>query len=97
MQRATSQQYRQQHQLSISIHALYAEGDQALQSKSIELERISIHALYAEGDAGKIDGYIIWMISIHALYAEGDGYQRGIRLSAADFNPRPLCRGRHNQ
>ena len=55
---------------------------------------ISIHALYAEGDYNASATQYSSLISIHALYAEGDSVGSVLVTCVANFNPRPLCRGR---
>ena len=57
---------------NISIHALFAEGDQTPDTPPDMQIRISIHALFAEGDIGRIICPAHTRISIHALFAEGD-------------------------
>ena len=60
--------------ISISIHALRVEGDQALR-RSTDAWRISIHALRVEGDTIDLFPDVLSAISIHALRVEGDaGY-----------------------
>ena len=117
MQRATPHYRKLIAEIGISIHALYAEGDDPAHRGSSLLSAISIHALYAEGDDSVSIGFTDDGISIHALYAEGDSccsslidqysafqstpsMQRAtadiakLMGSSANFNPRPLCRGR---
>ena len=59
--------------VSISTHALLAEGDNGGLHQAQGGRRISTHALLAEGDAGSgcaVDNAVV--ISTHALLAEGD-------------------------
>ena len=56
---------------TISIHALFAEGD-LKRHRPWLLAIISIHALFAEGDSQPSAAACCIEISIHALFAEGD-------------------------
>ena len=59
--------------------------------------RVSIHAPYAGSDGKSISLFLILIVSIHAPYA-GSDENRGERPGAGkSFNPRPLCRERHQQ
>ena len=58
-------------EMTISIHALLAESDQAKTFK-VAAHRISIHALLAESDSGHEQAPYRVEISIHALLAESD-------------------------
>ncbi len=57
--------------IEISIHSLYAEGDNYCVSDKTDFA-ISIHSLYAEGDTPRRAARKFDNISIHSLYAEGD-------------------------
>ena len=83
---------------AISIHALFAEGDQAVASSLTGLAGISIHALFAEGDAilgGHLDGQSVNFYP-RPLRRGRPPYPPGsCTRSRAYFYPRPLRRGRH--
>ena len=78
----------------ISIHALFAEGDQEV-VKTFYDEIISIHALFAEGDRQRahkalhIKQFLSTPSSQRATLPP-----RPIRMRAGNFYPRPLRRGR---
>ena len=71
VRRATHTSLNRHLALTISIHALRAEGD-GHQHEFCQLQKISIHALRAEGDQNHRPAAVLLSISIHALRAEGD-------------------------
>ena len=81
----------------ISIHALFAEGDQRIAGFPRACP-ISIHALFPEGDkeSSQTDK-LTFKISIHALFAEGDVSSSCCYSINIDFYPRPLRRGRRGK
>ena len=71
--RATVHKGHPRRSLSISIHALREEGDDAVICVPAAPPPISIHALREEGDVGRTArGLAAVHISIHALREEGD-------------------------
>ena len=56
----------------ISIHSLWAEGDDLSSVRHAMSVGISIHSLYVEGDLLLDLCAVAKIISIHSLYAEGD-------------------------
>ena len=78
--------------LSISTHALLAEGDLLLRAV-IGLSVISTHALLAEGDVRAALRYkATGAISTHALLAEGDCGAYGCACQTKEFQPTPSLR-----
>src|SRR5699024_944889 len=57
---------------------------------------ISIHSPYAGGDVRKVKATDNKKISIHSPYAGGDIRNRCLNAVFENFNPLPLCRGRHS-
>src|SRR5699024_10173434 len=57
---------------------------------------ISIHSPYAGGDVRKVKATDNKKISIHSPYAGGDIKNRCLNAVFENFNPLPLCRGRHS-
>ena len=84
--------------LTISIHALLAESDQAANSLADTPPQISIHALLAESDLSRASRLRrLSEISIHALLAESDRSNGGNHHSYIYFYPRSPCGERHKK
>ena len=78
----------------ISIHALFAEGDQRLSFRmAFPLAFLSTPSSQRATEIDDIERQK-QHISIHALFAEGDALHRGRACAASHFYPRPLRRGR---
>ena len=75
---------------TISIHALFAEGDDRTAERLLRQIRISIHALFAEGDRQpRFADAVQIAISIHALFAEGDHAGREVAAADREFLSTP--------
>ena len=77
--------------MTISIHALLAESDQATNSLANAPPQISIHALLAESDTKHDQATSNQPISIHALLAESDISCAWSASKLGDFYPRSPC------
>ena len=81
---------------NISIHSLYAEGDDMRLPSAFGSGCISIHSLYAEGDMNNNNKEkLLWGFqSTPSTQRETDSLWR-TRGGNRNFNPLPLRRGRH--